>query len=534
MRKRRLVGAGIALVLALFPAGAGAADETYLSTIAKAAGNPLEAGIGENASLHANLDGSGDQDVFWFDEAGLTLAVFENGGVRTYGTIANEGDEMKVVSLPVASGSGTGADPWTITSTWDAGSPARFRVTQVMRFTNGSQRFATTWSVQNVSGAPLNFRAYLSAWVSASFCVPVARSDATAPGSVGVAVPLDGGVRDPNDPVFDGYDFGRATDLEPDPSTPWRHAVAGEGPDAALAISQGNPLPATLPARTRYRPLLAAEWDAYAPGKSALAPGASYTVGARLHHASALRTPPLRVGTLNTEPYTLHVYTDTADGGALANRRLGWIVDGYSRELSGTMTTDATGQAALTWTADGQQTDRVIVWIDTDADGVWDRDTETTRQSWITWVDSSGVAWGGVDTPGSGITGSDVTATGGGVTGVAVGAGEPPLPAGTSPATADRATLRIARLSLRRMTARVVRIAGVASAAPAKPLVITLRTRNGRLLARGRARVKERRFALRLRVRRPVRSSRQRITIRYPGDAHLAPFSLRRTIALAP
>jgi hypothetical protein len=531
MPRSRLVGAGIALVLAGLPAAAAATDETWIgSTMVKVTGSPLEVGVGENASLHANLDGSGSEDIFWFDEAGLTLAVSENGGVHTYGTIANEGDELKVVSLPVASGSGTSADPWTITSTWDAGSPARFRVTQFVRFTEGSQRFATTWSVQNVSGAPLNFRAYVSTWIGSTFSVPLARSDATVPGSVGMAIPLDGGARDPNDPVFDGYSFGRATDLEPDPGTPWVRAVSGDGADAGLAISQGAPLPSTLPVRGRWQPLLAAEWDAHAPGKTALAPGASYTLGARIHHASALRTLPLTTGTPNTQPFTLQVRTDTADGGPLAGRRLGWIADGYSRELSGTMTTDANGHAALTWTADGQQYDRVIVWIDSDGDGVWDRDVETTRQSMISWLDSSGNASGGADTPGSGTDGTDVIATGGAVTGVAVGAGAEPLPAGTNPVAGTQ--LKLTRIAAKRMSARSVRIRGRASATPSKRLALALRTRRGKLLGRATAQVKDGRFVVGMKLRRAARPGRYRLTIRYAGDDRIVRFARTSSIVL--
>jgi hypothetical protein len=512
MRMRWPAGAGIALLLAALPAAAQATDDTWLgSTMVKVAGSPLEVGVGESASLHANLDGSGDSDIFFFDEAGPTFAVFENGGVRTFGTVAVEGDDLNVVSLPVASGSGTSADPWTITSTWDAGSPARLRVTKTVRFTDGSQRLTATYSAQNVSGSTLSFRSYLSTEIQSSFSVPLARSGATTPGSAGVAVPLDGGPRDPNDPVFDGYSFGRATELEPDATTPWVSAVSGDGADARAAIAQGQPLPSSLPVRGRWNPLLAADW-----GTHTLAPGASYTFGARIHHASALRTVPLITGTANNQPYTLQVRTDTADGGPLTGRQLGWIADGQSRELSGTMTTDANGHAALTWTADGQQYDRVIVWIDSDGDARWDRDTETTRQSIVNWLDSSGNASGGVDTPGSGTNGSDVTATGGGVTGVANGAGAEPLRAGTQPVAGTQ--LRISRIAATRVARRIVRISGGTSATPSKRITLALRTRGGRLLGRASTRVKSGRFTVRLKSKRALRPGRYRLTIRYAGD----------------
>ena len=429
------MGAGIALLLSVLPSAAAAYDETWLgATMVKVTGSPLEFGVGENASLHANLDGSGDSDIFWFDEAGPTFAVFENGGVRTYGTVAVEGDELKLVSLPVLTGSGTSGDPYTVTSTWDAGSPPWLRVTEVVRYVEGSPRFHVAFAAKNVSGAPLSFRPYLSTEVAADFSVPLARSGGSGPGSVGLYVPLDGGTRDPNDPVFDGYSFGRATDLEPDSSTPWQRAVSGDGQAARLAITQGQALPASLPTRARWQ---------------------------------------------------------------------------------------------LTWTADGQQHDRVIVWIDSDGDGRWDRDVETTRQSQVDWEGD----WPG-DTPGSGTSGNDVSATGGQVTGVAVGAGALPLPAGTSP-VATRATLRVSRLAVQRLSARVVRISGRVSKTPTRSLAVALRTRGGKLLGRASTRVTGGRFSVRMKLRRTLPSRWLLLALRYAGDAKTAPLSVRKRVAYA-
>jgi hypothetical protein len=141
-----------------------ARDDTWLgSTVIKIAGTPLEVGVGENASLHAQLDGGWQSDAFWFDKAGLTLAVSEGGSVRCYGTESVEGDALRFVNAPAGSGSGTDADPWRIVSTWDAGSPARLRVVQTVSFADGSRRFSVEYAVQNVTSAALSLRAYVSA-----------------------------------------------------------------------------------------------------------------------------------------------------------------------------------------------------------------------------------------------------------------------------------------------------------------------------------------------------------------------------------
>jgi hypothetical protein len=303
--------------------------------------------------------------------------------------------------------------------------------------------------------------------------------------------------------------------------------VSGDGADARYAISQGQPLPSSLPVRGRWNPLLAADW-----GTHSLAAGASYTFGARIHHASALRTTPIITATANDQPYTLQVRTDTADGGPLAGAHLAWIIDGQDREISGTMTADSSGHAALTWTADGQQYDRVIVWIDSDGDATWDRDVETTRQSIINWVDSSGNWVGGVDTPGSGTNGSDVTATGGQVTGVANGAGAEPLPAGTQPVPEARASIRVLRLAIKRIGPRTIRVLGRASMTTTKRVAFALRTRKGRLLGRASAPLKAGRFALRMKLKKPIRAARYRLAITYEGDQRLKPLTLTRLVPL--
>jgi hypothetical protein len=535
MGTRGLLGTvGITLALVAF-AGPVYADttDTYVNGWATVRGSPLEVGVGDGGSLHANLDGSGGTDVFWFDEAGLTLAVFEEGTVHSYGTVASEeANKFHNVSMPVAGGSGSAADPWTISSVWDAGSPARLRVTQVVRFAEGSPAFDVSYSVQNVSGGPLQFRSYISAEALDGFNVPLARLGATGPGSAGLVVPIDGGTRDPNDPTFDGLDFGRAVELENEGPVPFTRSVAGEGNGATLAISQGDALPSSLPTRGRWQPLVAAEWDRHAPGKQALPAGATFEFGARFRHASALQTLPLITGADPAQPYTLQVRTDLADGGPLANRRLAWIVDGLEREITGTMTTDSAGHASLTWTSDFDTLDRVIVWIDDNGNGAWDRDTETTRQSWVDWYDDTS------DAPGSGTNGSDVIATGGGPTSVTGTTMTPPSGAGVQTGTPAptavslRTMLTISGLSLRRVKAGVVLATGRVSLPNGRRISLELRSRSKRLLTRGTATVRNGRFRKTLRLRRKPPSSRVLLTVRYPGDRGFAPLTRQRRLVI--
>jgi hypothetical protein len=125
-----------------------------------------------------------------------------------------------------------------------------------------------------------------------------------------------------------------------------------------------------------------------------------------------------------------------------------------------------------------------------------------------------------------------VIATGGGVTGVALGAGAEPRPAGTSPAPAARAVLRISRLAATRISRRAVRVRGRSSARPAKRLTIALRTRGGKLVAQESARIRGGRFSVRLQSARRIRAGRYRFSVRYAGDKQIAPVSLTRTLKL--
>jgi hypothetical protein len=494
---RRSGIAAVVLAAASWTApAADARDDTWLSaTVVKLTGTPLEVGVGENASLHAQLDGGWQSDAFSFDKAGLTLAVSEGGAVRCYGTESVEGDALRFVSPPAGSGGGTDADPWRIVSTWDAGSPARLRVVQTVRFVDGSRRFSVEYAVQNVGSSALSLRAYVSGQLNGGFAVPLARRDANVPGSVGMVVPVDGGARDPNDPVFDGYDFGRWVDLEPDGGAPWQRAVSGEGQPARLAMSRGEALPASLPARGRDTPFVAAEWDEHAPGRPALAPGATMRLVAHLRLASGLRTTPLIDGPPRDRPYTLNVGTDLADGGPLAGRRLGYAIFGDGgRDLRGTLATDAAGHADLTWTAGNSLNDRVVVWDDRDGDGTWDRDVEMTRQSRIDWDDTA------------------------------------PAPSGPVASRDGRLAARVWSVRTRRLAGRRLRVTGRVTR-PATG-VVTVRLLDARKHVRSSRRARLRAGRFRAMLRRPSGLRRATLVVRYAGDAHRRPASLRRVVRL--
>lgn len=58
-------------------------------------------------------------------------------------------------------GSGTAGDPFTQKTTYSAGTVAA--IEQTTTYVDGEQRFATTWVVKNVSGAPLAYKALAAA-----------------------------------------------------------------------------------------------------------------------------------------------------------------------------------------------------------------------------------------------------------------------------------------------------------------------------------------------------------------------------------
>jgi hypothetical protein len=104
-------------------------------------------------------------------------------------------------------------------------------------------------------------------------------------------------------------------------------------------------------------------------------------------------------------------------------------------------------------------------------------------------------------------------------------------PAGTSP-PATRAFVHLTRLSIKRTSARSIRVGGRASSATARRVSFTLRTRKGRLVARTTARLRAGRFVVRMQPRRGAKAGRYRLGVRYAGDARVAPISLARTLKL--
>ena len=131
-------------------------------------GNPLTIFVGDTGRVTARQAGDvtnvffapGDTET---PNAGFNLGFPAGLGLSsepiTYGPTGFT--EFESVSPGVLEGAGTAADPYVVTTEYRApiDTSLGVEVTQVVTYVNGARRFAISYTVQNVTGAALRFRA---------------------------------------------------------------------------------------------------------------------------------------------------------------------------------------------------------------------------------------------------------------------------------------------------------------------------------------------------------------------------------------
>jgi hypothetical protein len=139
-------------------------------------GSPLAVHLGDRSQLQA-VDSGSTTGIFYppsgtTGDAGFFLA-FPTGAPaplvgKVYGFSGAAGPSLTTLYTPLTqgtvSGSGSAADPLTQVTTYSVRPSVTdlVRVTQTTRYVNGSHEFSVRWDVQNLSGAPLVFKALVA------------------------------------------------------------------------------------------------------------------------------------------------------------------------------------------------------------------------------------------------------------------------------------------------------------------------------------------------------------------------------------
>jgi hypothetical protein len=415
----RLAAAWIAAILALLALAATASaavlppngfDGTKLDGYAN--------GVGQvNLDWDHSNSFTGANSRFFFDsvagginqgnaDAGLNIGLYDADGLGHSAVYGFRGTPMVSVNSPtpvIAAGTGTGGDPYKLTSRYTTGDCTQevrcLQVTETVQFVNGDSSALLTWDVANISadGQPAQFRATFGAdSIMGGDEGGMGRYTPSAPRLVGTINQKSGAGVELQESLGGGSPAWTAWQ-EDVPFQIWRQV---QNPDTGgLTGDVSQP----------YSDKAAAvQWDTYKTSGLALCPAL-----ARPACAGSTAHFELRVFYRSWEPL---VVTDPADPPTHTQVSVPVTArndDGTFTDLTAApmyyrtrptspnvLTPNNTwlqasqttlGQATIQYTGDNPGTDVLEVWVDTDNDGVVDAN-EPFRTDNIFWYDRTAIS----------------------------------------------------------------------------------------------------------------------------------------------
>jgi hypothetical protein len=501
-----LVAAVVALGLSAAPAPtAGAADIPWIE------GDPLLLWFDSSPPdmLHAAFKDHSPDGVLSMDN-GFELALYTGStSYELWGFLDRshiEGDDRfsyRYGTDPTRTGSGSASDPYVYRQKMYGGQQSQLEITESIVYVNGAARFRVRWDVRNVGSSAVNFRATHAADVDAPPGCALGRFRAGPPRSVGAYGPEEGVHTDGNT-CTDPYDRqrGAGSYLEEVSSSPWSRYE--EGDLAGISDPNGPGLDNTYSAAPMDA-WVGAQWDGYGRGKTGLAPGQTATFEVDWRMTNELLATPWKTIVGENCPYTLTLSTRYAEGGPHPGRLIQWeTVDGNYRR-SGSVRTDSSGVARLSWTRDFGF-DQTSVFLDRNEDGVLQDANELARQNIDTQWSPAGAC-----PPGSGPSG-------------------PTGPTGPAARVRPALNLRHAFRHRRWVVAR----GSLAGAATGTVQVTVRARRHGRVLrSRRTVSVRAGHFSAWVHLGRSLRrANRATVIARYSGDAHYLAAAKSRGVRL--
>jgi hypothetical protein len=366
LRRRRATSWIAGTLIAVFSAGGVASAATHMG------GHPLDVSSGVTSDsagaggLQARFDGqAGGQfadPAADATAAGFHVAILSPGPTTLYGPTDPaqlSSTAFSQTAAPVVTGSGTANDPLHLTTTYTAGS--LLSIQEDLSYVNGDGAFVATYTVSNSSAAPVTFRPTMAAHLSI----------AGATQGYGVFVPgpprLVSGI---NDVVGDGGAF------QDQPPTPFQHYQEDQASNIWGALTTGF--------NDTVNPVLVD------PGIGIQWPDTTLALGALITYKAAVIVGGFNGMTLsptaaNQAPSTQATVTATVEnhGKPAAGVPVRYAINGVS-SLSGTVTSDASGLARISWTSTQLGMDTVSAYPDSNGNGVRDAG-EILRNADITW-----------------------------------------------------------------------------------------------------------------------------------------------------
>lgn len=421
-RRARLRGRALAVAaLALAALGAGSANALADGT-ESINGSPLIVSIGSLGECQSNYLNAGNNffpSTGTLGDCGFFLAFPEGaenpkalkktvyGFTGTAGpgiTMAEGGTLYTAISQAKVTGSGTSADPYTQVTKFAVVDPESKKafaiVTETTTYINGQPQFTSTYVVENVTGKGKIAGTELEAATSAPirFHAIYAGDLYTNNNDYGTGVFLGGpprfiGGQNVNTGVFGGF-------IEVTPWTNWQTGCWNSVPEARCEAH--TPADAGIWAAVRASSMAngavfngdvdpnlidnaaGVSWDDHLSAPLEAGKTATYTITNRAQIPAGMSVQPTQQTLVAGTTATIKVQAVDSAGTPFANRTVVYNVGG-ANSVSGKVTTDANGNATISYVGTNAGLDAVQMFLDLDGNGS-QNGSEPAAAAQVTWT----------------------------------------------------------------------------------------------------------------------------------------------------
>jgi hypothetical protein len=302
------------------------------------------------------------------DQSGFVVVAVSGNGVRRFGVRFGN---TTLTSPPVVLGTGTAADPFRLSTTWQGiganGNPI-LEINQQLIYVNGDEEFRAVYSIRNLTTQQqLSFRA------------------ATGADLAGGGADIGRGLFEPGPPrVVGGFNFGVGAVDSLVERTAWSHFEEGQY-QQVLSRAAEDPRQDSLRDVIEQNPVdngVAVQWDQNVG--TPLPPGqtAGFEVTWRFRRTFALT--PQRVDATTGDRVKFEVSLTDPNGVAQADAKIRWSQSGTNTASDDTETRSS-GRASFEVIGANPGTDTVTAYADVNDNETHDPN-EPQREATITWT----------------------------------------------------------------------------------------------------------------------------------------------------
>jgi hypothetical protein len=304
-------------------------------------------------------------------QSGFVLVVVApDNSIRRFGP--NSGNTA-LTSPPVVTGTGTGADPFKLTTMWQGTAPSGaplVEIKQELVYTNGDEEVRGSYAVRNLTtGQQLRFRAAIGADLA------------------GGGADRGRGLLEAGPPRFAaGFNTAVGSVAGLAEVTPWSHFE--EGPfQGVLSRAAGNPVQnENLLDRVEPNPVdngVAAQWDGFLA--SPLAPGQTATFDVTWRFRRTFSLTPQKVDATTGDRVKFDARLTDPTGAGQGDVPIRWSIGGGPNTGSGDAKTRSSGRTSFEIVGANPGTDTITAYADVNDNETRDPE-EPQREAQIIWT----------------------------------------------------------------------------------------------------------------------------------------------------